>query len=84
MKDYRSHLEALRKQAAESALISALTTVPHKRELFAKHAEHLNALAAEVERAMAVANEEASASTSASAGAGAPRINPGISSSASG
>ena len=67
MKDYRSHLEALRKQAAESALISALTTVPHKRELFAKHAEHLNALADEVERAMAVANEEASASISASA-----------------
>ena len=52
MKDYRSHLETLRKQAAESALISALTTVPQKRELFAKHAEHLNALAAEVERAM--------------------------------
>ena len=70
MKDYRTHLEILRKQAAESALISALTTVQHKRELFAKHAEHLNALAAEVERAMAVANEEASASISASAGAG--------------
>ena len=52
MKDYQSHLETLRKQAAESALISALTTVPQKRELFAKHAEHLNALAAEVERAM--------------------------------
>ena len=53
MKDYRSHLETLRKQAAESALISTLTTVPQKRELFARHAEHLNALAAEVERAMA-------------------------------
>ena len=56
MNNYRSHLEALRKQAAESALISALTTVPQKRELFAKHAEHLNVLAAEVERAMAAAN----------------------------
>ena len=53
MKDYGTHPEALRKQAAESALISALTTVPQKRELFAKHAEHLSALAAEVERAMA-------------------------------
>jgi hypothetical protein len=53
MKDYRTHLETLRTQAAESALIAALTTVPQKRELFATHAEHLNALAAEVERAMA-------------------------------
>jgi hypothetical protein len=62
MKDYRTHLETLRKQAAESALISALTTDPQKRELFAKHAEHLHALAAEVEHAMAAANEEASTS----------------------
>ena len=53
MKDYQSHLETLRKQAAESELTSALTTDPQKRELFAKHAEHLSALAAEVERAMA-------------------------------
>ena len=60
VKDYRRHLETLRKQAAESALISTLTTVPQKRELFARHAEHLNALAAEVERAMAMANQEAS------------------------
>jgi hypothetical protein len=50
MKDYRTHLETLRQQAAEAALISALTTVQHKRELFAKHAEHLDALADEVER----------------------------------
>ena len=42
-------------------MISALATVPQKRELFAKHAAHLNALAAEVERAMAAANKEASA-----------------------
>ena len=52
MKNYRTHLETLRQQAAESALISALTTLPQKRELFAKHAEHLNALTAEVERVM--------------------------------
>jgi primosomal protein N'' len=63
MKDYRAHLETLRQQAAESALISALTTVPHKRELFAKHAEHLNALADEVERAMAEANEPSDGDT---------------------
>jgi hypothetical protein len=44
MKDYQTHLETLRQQAAEAALISALTTVQHKRELFAKHAQHLDAL----------------------------------------
>jgi hypothetical protein len=52
MKDYRTHLETLRKQAAESELISSLAPDPQKRELFAKHAAHLNMLAAEVERAM--------------------------------
>jgi primosomal protein N'' len=56
MKDYRTHLETLRQQAAEAALISALTTVQHKRELFAKHAQHLDALADEVERAMVAAD----------------------------
>jgi hypothetical protein len=53
MKDYWTHLEALRKPAAESALISALAIDPQKRELFAKHAAHISALAAEVEHAMA-------------------------------
>ena len=37
MKDYRTHPETLRKQAAESALISALATDLQKRELFAQH-----------------------------------------------
>ena len=56
MKDYRAHLEVLRRQAAESTLISAaLATVPQKRALFATLAVHLNTLAAEVERAMAAA-----------------------------
>ena len=59
MKDYRTQLETLRQQAAEAALISALTTVRHKRELFAKHAQHLDALADEVEHAMAAAKEQA-------------------------
>jgi hypothetical protein len=63
MKDYRTHLETLRQQAAEAALISALTTVQHKRELFAKHAEHLDALADEVERVMAAADEEATSTS---------------------
>jgi len=57
MKHYRSHLETLRKQAAESAMISALTTVPKNRELFEKLAAHLNTLADEVERGMAAAEE---------------------------
>jgi len=51
MNDHRHHLEALRKQAAEAALISALATSPGKRDLFAKIAEHLNTLAAAVELA---------------------------------
>ena len=61
MKEYQCHLETLRKQAAEFALISTLTTVPQKRELFAKHAEHLNTLATEVERAMTAINGEVAA-----------------------
>ena len=62
MKDYRTHLEALRKEAVEAELIRDLTTVPQKRELFAKLAVHLNTLAGEVERAMAALNAEGSAS----------------------
>ena len=51
MNDHRDHLEALRKQAAEAALISALATSPGKRDFVAKIAEHLNTLAAAVELA---------------------------------
>jgi uncharacterized protein YceH (UPF0502 family) len=67
MRDYQTHLETLRKEAAESELISSLATAPSKRELFAKHAAHLNMLAGEVERAMIEANEEASANEETSA-----------------
>jgi SepF-like predicted cell division protein (DUF552 family) len=52
MKDYQSSLEHLRKQAAENRLIADLATNKAKRETFAKLADHLNALADEVERAM--------------------------------
>ena len=55
MKDYQAHLETLRVQAAEAALISDLAIVPHKRQLFAKLAAHFNMLAAKVGRAMAAA-----------------------------
>jgi ABC-type branched-subunit amino acid transport system ATPase component len=52
MKDCQTHLETLRKQAAETALIRDLATDPQKQELFAKLTVHSNTLAAEVERAM--------------------------------
>jgi hypothetical protein len=63
MKDYQTHLEALRNEAAEVALISQLATAPQKREFFVKLAAHLNTLAAEVERAMAAANEPSDGDT---------------------
>jgi hypothetical protein len=63
MKDYQAHLKTLRTQAAEAALISQLATIPQKREFFAKLATHLNTLAAEVERAMAAANEPSDGDT---------------------
>jgi hypothetical protein len=50
--DHRDHLEALRKQAAEAALISALATSPQKRELLAKIAQHFDTLSTELERAV--------------------------------
>jgi HAMP domain-containing protein len=53
MKDYQSSLERLRREAAEMRLIADLATDKAKRETFAKLADHLNALANEVERAMA-------------------------------
>jgi hypothetical protein len=60
-------------QAAESALISARNRST-KRDLFAKHAAHLNTLAAGVERAMAASNQEASASTATCASGSAESI----------
>jgi hypothetical protein len=53
MKDYKKHLETLRKQAAEADLIRDLATSPHKREMFTKLAEHLHTLAAELEQEIA-------------------------------
>jgi hypothetical protein len=53
MKDYQTSVEHLRKEAAETRLIADLVTDKAKRETFAKLADHLNALADEVERAMA-------------------------------
>jgi len=52
MKDYQNSSERLRKEATEARLIADLATNKAKRETFAKLADHLNALADEIERAM--------------------------------
>jgi hypothetical protein len=48
------HLEKLRTDAAECSLIRDLATDPTKREVFTRLATHLETLAIEVERDMAV------------------------------
>jgi hypothetical protein len=53
MKDMQAHLEKLRTDAAECALIRDLATDPEKRDLFTRLAEHLATLASEVEAAIA-------------------------------
>ncbi|KRR20014.1 hypothetical protein [Bradyrhizobium retamae] len=52
MNDMEAQLERLRTDAEDCALISKLATNPHKRELFARLADHLAVLAGEVERAI--------------------------------
>ncbi|MCC8939431.1 hypothetical protein H8A99_23870 [Bradyrhizobium sp. Arg68] len=61
MQDMLTHLEKLRADAAECALIRDLATDIKKRELFTKLAEHLSALAAEVEKAVAAQRREGEA-----------------------
>ncbi|WP_076860525.1 hypothetical protein [Bradyrhizobium mercantei] len=58
MQDMLTHLEKLRTDAAECTLIRDLATDIRKRELFAKLAEHLAALAEEVEKAVAAAGKK--------------------------
>ena len=53
MKDMEAHLEKLRADAVECALIRDLATDPQKRALFTRLAEHLATLASEVEAAIA-------------------------------
>jgi hypothetical protein len=53
MQDMRTHLEKLRADAAECALIRDLATDPQKKELFTRLATHLCALAGELEAAIA-------------------------------
>jgi len=52
MQDYQAQIEKLRTEAAECALIRDLATDKAKRELFDRLAQHLNALADEVEKEM--------------------------------
>jgi BA14K-like protein len=52
MKDIQTHLDKIRSDAAECALLSNLVA-DGKREVFARTAEHLNALALEVEKTIA-------------------------------
>jgi hypothetical protein len=52
MKDYQTHLEKLRKDAAECALVRNPATDKAKREMFDRLARHLDELADQVERAM--------------------------------
>ena len=52
MKDIQTHLDKIRSDAAECLFLSNLVT-DGKREVFARAAEHLNALASEVERTIA-------------------------------
>jgi hypothetical protein len=54
MKDYRACLAKLRRDSAESKLISDLATGNAKRRMFAKLAQRLGKLADEVERAITV------------------------------
>jgi hypothetical protein len=53
MEDMRKHRDVLLREAAGCQLVSDLATDHSKRELFAKLAKHHQALAAEIERAMA-------------------------------
>ena len=57
MRDMLVHLEKLRADAAECALIRDLATDQAKKDLFARLAQHLEVLAGEVERAINAAKE---------------------------
>jgi hypothetical protein len=60
MQDMQTHLEKLRSDAAECVLIRDLATDAQKRELFARLAEHLSALADDVEHAIEVQRRQPS------------------------
>jgi hypothetical protein len=57
MKDYDTHIEKLRKDAAECALIRDLATDKAKRERFDLLTRHLVSLASELERELLLQKE---------------------------
>jgi len=57
LKDFQTHLEKLRVDAAECRLICDLATDQAKRELFDRLALHLTSLADQVELAMIEASK---------------------------
>ena len=57
MTDVQTHLDKIRSDAAECLLLSTLVA-DEKREVFAKTAQHLNALALEVEKTIATNSAE--------------------------
>jgi hypothetical protein len=74
MKDMVAQAEKLRVDATECKLISQLATTPEKRALFARLAEHLGALASEVELAIAQTRAASEAKANSENGeASAPR-----------
>ena len=56
MQDVQARLEKLRSEAAECRLISDLATDKKKRELFARLADHLSVLAAEIANVVVAQN----------------------------
>jgi hypothetical protein len=52
MQDMRAHMEKLKSEAEDCALISELAVDPQKRVLFASLSRHLKRLACEVELAI--------------------------------
>src|SRR5258708_33660800 len=57
MTDIQAHLDKIRSDAAECILLSSLAT-DGKREVFARTAEHLNALASEIEKTIATSTAD--------------------------
>jgi hypothetical protein len=54
MKDIETHLEKLRREAAECLVVSNLATDPEKKQLFARVAEHISGLASAVQNELVV------------------------------
>ncbi|WFU43591.1 hypothetical protein QA640_14795 [Bradyrhizobium sp. CB82] len=54
MRDYRTHLEKLRQDAADCQVIATLATDSSKRDMFRRLAMHLSRLADEVERELSL------------------------------